>query len=327
MNRKLLLLMPLILAAVVLGIVPSAPPASADPVVEVPGVRITTELTGMKTAVAVREAGNGRTYASLKRGQVVMYDGPGDTTPTVAVDLMRDTHSAGDRGMLGLELDPGFLTGRPYLYVLYMYNKDPFGTAEVPRWYVGDTDVCPTPPGSTDDGCTVTARLDRFTIGAGGVSVPGSRVSLLDGATDPHGGYCFQFPSHGIGTVKFGPDGALYVGAGDGANFNAADYGQFGGRLAGSPTPANPCNDGPSGRGTALTAATSQGGALRAQAARAATDTGFVNWGGRHPACRPGHRSGPSGQPAGRQRTGWGRPHRRVRDAQPLPVQLPSRHG
>ena len=40
----------------------------------------------------------------------------------------------------------------------------------------------------------------------------------------------------------------LYVSSGEGANFNVVDYGQFGGTES-SPTPPNPCDDPPGGRG------------------------------------------------------------------------------
>lgn len=254
----------------------SSPPGTRTAAVD--GLTVTTDLTGLGKAIAVREAPNGRIYVALKRGQLVMYDGPGDTSASVIVDRTVEAHQVGDRGLLGLEIDPQFATGRPYIYILYVYNFDPFGTSEMPRWHDGTTDACPVPPGDTEDGCTVTGRLERFTIGSTGFVVPGSRKLLLDGATD--GRWCFQYPSHSIGTVRFGPDGALYVGAGEGASFNLADYGQLGGRLTDTPTPANPCNDGPLGRGQALTSATSQGGALRAQAVRAATPSGPVTWDG-----------------------------------------------
>ena len=39
-------------------------------------------------------------------------------------------------------------------------------------------------------------------------------------------GWCQQFPSHTIGTVAFGPDGALYASAGDGSSYSYVDYGQ-----------------------------------------------------------------------------------------------------
>ena len=76
--------------------------------------------------------------------------------------------------------------------------------------------------------------------------------------------WCQQFPSHSVGHLAFGPDGMLYVSAGDGAHFFVADYGQRGG-TAGSPTPINPCGDPPTPPGTAMAPPTAQGGALRSQ--------------------------------------------------------------
>ena len=40
--------------------------------------------------------------------------------------------------------------------------------------------------------------------------------------------WCQQYPSHSVGTIAFGPDGALYASGGDGASFNFVDYGQDG---------------------------------------------------------------------------------------------------
>jgi PKD repeat protein len=61
--------------------------------------------------------------------------------------------------------------------------------------------------------------------------------------------------------VTFGPDGALYLGGGDGASFNFTDYGQVG----------NPCADPPGTAGTNLTPPTARGGALRSQSPRRPT--------------------------------------------------------
>jgi hypothetical protein len=35
--------------------------------------------------------------------------------------------------------------------------------------------------------------------------------------------WCQQFPSHSVGDLAFGPNGALYVSGGDGASFNYVD--------------------------------------------------------------------------------------------------------
>ena len=69
----------------------------------------------------------------------------------------------------------------------------------------------------------------------------------------------------------FGADGYLYVSAGDGANFNLADYGQGGGST-GSPTPKNPCGDPPGGVGGTQTPPSAEGGALRSQDLRTTSD-------------------------------------------------------
>ncbi|QYC38011.1 hypothetical protein Nocox_01890 [Nonomuraea coxensis DSM 45129] len=129
----------------------------------------------------------------------------------------------------------------------------PGGTA--PRWGTAGAsdDPCPTPPGATGDGCLVTGRLSV-------VSPTGAETPLI---TD----WCQQHPSHSVGDLRFGPDGALYASAGDGASLNFADYGQD--NLTGSDvTPDNPCGDPPSPVGTALSPPSAEGGALRSQDVR-----------------------------------------------------------
>jgi len=170
-------------------------------------------------------------------------------------------------GLLGLELHPGF-PATPYVYVLYTLDKNPANPASsIPTW--GDT--CPAVPGATTDGCVASARLSRLSA-SGNVMVPGSEQVLL-GLLDDGGGqaWCQQFPSHSIGSLAFGSDGALYVSSGDGASFNTEDYGQLGGTLPNTTTPLVPrnvCGDPPGGVGGAMTPPTAQGGALRSQSLR-----------------------------------------------------------
>jgi PKD repeat protein/glucose/arabinose dehydrogenase len=205
-------------------------------------------FSGLDHPTAVRFASDGRVFVAEKRGLIKVFDNLSDTTPTVFADLRTNTHDFWDRGMLGLALDPNFPTA-PYVYVLYTYDAPPGQTA--PVW----NDVCPTPPGATTDGCLVTGRLSRLT--ASGNVMTGSEQVLLSG-------WCQQFPSHSVGDLRFGADGALYVSGGDGASFNNVDYGQYGGS-SGSPTPKNPCGDPPAGVGGTETPPTAEGGALRSQ--------------------------------------------------------------
>ena len=167
------------------------------------------------------------------------------TSPTTFADLRTKVDDYWDRGLLGLALDPNFPTS-PYVYVLYTYDAP---LVAPPGW----NDACPTPPGPTTDGCIVSGRLSRLTADASGNTMVSEQVLVND--------WCQQFPSHSIGTLAFGPDGALYVSGGEGANFNAVDYGQYGNTY--SQINSNPCGDPPAGVGGVQAPPTAEGGALR----------------------------------------------------------------
>ncbi|MGH3434831.1 MAG: PQQ-dependent sugar dehydrogenase, partial [Thermocrispum sp.] len=173
-----------------------------------PGFTDTVAISGLTQPTVAAFAPDGRVFVGEKSGIVKTYDSLADSTPTTTVDLRSKVHDFWDRGLLGFTVDPQY-PARPYAYALYSYDSKPGGG----QW--GDT--CPTPPGATDNGCVISARLSKLTLNANGVST--NEQPLI---TD----WCQQYPSHSIGTVTFGPDGSLYVGGGDGASFNFADYGQ-----------------------------------------------------------------------------------------------------
>ncbi|WP_326919147.1 PQQ-dependent sugar dehydrogenase [Actinophytocola sp.] len=220
----------------------AALPSTVAGAVVPPGFSDTAVITGLTQPTAAAFAPDGRVFIAEKSGILKVFDSLTDTTPTIAADLRPAVQDFWDRGLLGLALDPQFPT-RPYAYVLYSYDALPGGTH--PRW----GDQCPTPPGATDQGCVITGRLAKLTLDATGVST-NEQVLITD--------WCQQYPSHSIGSVVFGPDGQLYVGGGDGASFNFADYGQVG----------NPCGDPPGAAGTNLSPPTARGGALRSQSPR-----------------------------------------------------------
>jgi glucose/arabinose dehydrogenase len=236
----------------------SAAPTSPAALAAVPtGFTDTAVWSGLTLPTAIAFAPGGKVFVGEKGGIVKVFDSLSDSSPTQVVDLHPQVQDYWDRGLLGLAVDPGFGTaGRNFVYVLYTHDHNPEGSPAT--W--GDT--CPTPPGPNNDGCPVTGNLSRIPVDpATGVATGGEQPLITDE-------WCQQFPSHSIGHLAFGPDGNLYVSGGDGASFTNPDWGQYGGSLANTPTPANPCGDPPSPVGTALSPPSAEGGALRSQSPR-----------------------------------------------------------
>jgi glucose/arabinose dehydrogenase len=201
-----------------------------------PGFTDTAVVSGLTSPTVAAFTADGRLFIAEKSGLIKTFDSLADTTPTIVADLRPQVHDFWDRGLLGLAIDPAYPT-RPYLYALYSYDAPGWG------------DQCPSPPGATADGCVIGGRLSKLTLDANHVAT-GEQVLITD--------WCQQFPSHSIGTLTFGPDGALYASGGDGASFNYVDYGQTG----------NPCGDPPLPAGIGLIPPTAEGGALRSQSIR-----------------------------------------------------------
>jgi uncharacterized repeat protein (TIGR01451 family) len=218
-----------------------------------------TAFAGLTLPTVVKFAPDGRVFVAEKSGLVKVFASLSATTPVVFADLRSRVHDYWDRGLLGMAVDPAFPT-RPYVYVLYALDKNPADPlATVPTW--GDT--CPSPPGPMASGCVVMGRLSRLDASAAW-PVQSTEQVLIDAFPQ-------QFPSHSVGALAFGEDGALYVSAGEGASFGQVDYGQFGGANgagAGQRVPKNPAGDPPVGPGGQQTPPSARGGALRSQSLR-----------------------------------------------------------
>jgi glucose/arabinose dehydrogenase len=176
---------------------------------------------------------NGMLYVAQKQGTVQVVDN-GVVTATFA-DISTEVNSAGERGLLGLAIHPDLLTGSPYVYLLHTY--DPPETAV----QAGN--------GGRDGNGQRVSRLTRVTADAATgytTTVAGSATTILgaggtwDATGDPFATEVDGSPNwacgnppdvndcipadartHTIGTVRFGPDGMLYVGNGDASDFAA----------------------------------------------------------------------------------------------------------
>lgn len=223
-----------------------------------PGFREEIVLSGLTEPTAVRFSPDGRVFVAEKSGIIKVFDNLSDTTPTVFVDLRTQVHNFWDRGLLDIALAPGF-PNNPWVYVIYTFDAAIGGTA--PRWgsVGGTSDGCEA--GAVDDGCVVAGRISRFEA-SGNVAIGLEQVLVED--------WCQQYPSHSIGSLAFGADGALYASGGDGASFNFVDYGQDG-------SPINPCGDPPGGVGGPMSPPAAEGGALRSQDLRTLSDPVGLN--------------------------------------------------
>ncbi len=214
---------------------------SAHAVTLPPNFREDIVFSGLTQPLAVSFSPDGRIFVAEKSGIIKAYTSLSDTSPDVVADLRTQVHDFWDRGLLGMALHPNFPATNA-LYVLYTYDAPPGGTAPV------FNDNCAD---ATGEGCVVTGRLSRLTNIGGAPSAVSEQVLIHD--------WCQQYPSHSIGSLAFGPDGALYVSGGDGASFTFTDYGQKG----------NPCGDPPGG---VLSSPFAEGGALRSQDLRTSGD-------------------------------------------------------
>lgn len=201
---------------------------------------------GLQKPTTLDFAPDGKMFVAERNGRVLEFNSIEDPTPTLVLSILDKVMAKGDRGLLGMKLDPEYPV-KPFIYLSYTYDA-PIGgdSADSAHEHNADgSDNCDDADGNSVD-CLVSGRLARVEIdpatavAVGGPVDPTSEQVLVNS-------WCQQVISHSIGDIEFDQEGALLMSGGDGASWGTSDYGQLG----------NPCHD-----------PVNEGGSLRAQDVR-----------------------------------------------------------
>ena len=137
--------------------------------------------SGLTQPVDVAHAGDSRLFVVQQNGRIKVVNSDGSVNATDFLNISNLTTSSGERGLLGLAFHPDYATNG-YFFVNYT---------------------------RTSDGATIIAR---YTVSSTNANVAdASSASII--MTIPQ-----DFSNHNGGCLRFGPDGLLYIGMGDGGS-------------------------------------------------------------------------------------------------------------
>jgi glucose/arabinose dehydrogenase len=171
-------------------------------------------VTGLNQPTDFAFLPDGRILILEKPGRVLMT-GAGGGTPSVVIDMTAPVDDAGERGLLGICLHPGFATNG-YVYLYYTFATGPRN------------------------------RISRFTLNGSTISLASEFVILDNIEITP------PASNHNGGTVLIGTDGKLWAAPGDSGTggakaqiLDATSPSRFNGKvlrmeLDGSPAAGNP---------------------------------------------------------------------------------------
>ncbi|MEM1181521.1 MAG: PQQ-dependent sugar dehydrogenase, partial [Acidobacteriota bacterium] len=172
------------LTAILIAFVLAPMPLLADP----PADLALTPLVNLGDVVDIKNAADGtnRLFLVTQPGTIRIYDlNAGQLLTTPFLDIVSAVDDGGnEQGLLGLAFHPNFSSNGQF-FVNYTYDPGP--------------------------GLDRT-RIQRFTVSAGNPNVAdgNSALTIIEIEQD--------FGNHNGGDIKFGPDGYLYMGMGDGGS-------------------------------------------------------------------------------------------------------------
>lgn len=141
---------------------------------------LTSFASGLSNPVCIANAGDSRLFIADQRGYIRIISSAGIVATQPFLDITNRVAYGGERGLLGIAFHPDYKSNG-YFYVNYVGNGD-------------------------------STHISRFKVSTGNVNVadPQSELKLMT---------IFQpYQNHNGGDLKFGPDGYLYIGMGDGGS-------------------------------------------------------------------------------------------------------------
>jgi glucose/arabinose dehydrogenase len=143
-------------------------------------ISLQTFATGLNAPVDIANVGDSRLFVVEQDGIIKIIQPNGTVNPTAFLNIQSLTNASGERGLLGLAFHPNYTTNG-FFYINYTNNS---GNTVIARYQVSATNP--------------------------DVANAASGVTLLT-VNQPFG-------NHNGGCLKFGPDGFLYIGMGDGGS-------------------------------------------------------------------------------------------------------------
>jgi glucose/arabinose dehydrogenase len=168
-----------------------------------------TLASGLTVPVDVAWAPDGRMFVAEKAGRVRVVNANGTLQAAPLIDISGHVNNNWDRGLLGIAVDSDFAANH-YLYLLYVYEPDPAHpengkVSRLTRVVVKSDNTVQNPqaPETVLLGSVTTAPCPA----------PSNTIDCIPANST----------THSIGTVRSAPDGTLFVGTGDAADFNGVD--------------------------------------------------------------------------------------------------------
>lgn len=142
-------------------------------------IAIQSFATGFSSAVEIAHANDSRLFVVQQGGLIRILNSDGTKNTTPFLNLTSLVSSGSERGLLGLAFHPDYATNG-YFFVNY----------------------------TNTSGSTVIAR---YSVSTTNPDVANTTATILMTIPQP-------YSNHNGGTIKFGPDGYLYIGMGDGGS-------------------------------------------------------------------------------------------------------------